>query len=150
MVSIFIERFIATFYAKLNSQARRLRSRCKKKILFFFQSFYRISGHPEVLIIFNNNNNCNNNKFFLDKCCGLNLVLVQNFSNWFNFYFLLLCINNHNVEQWQIKLKPVQKTKPRTNLDHSIYTDLWLGYLHYRTYSAITRTIFTQIHTQFG
>ena len=23
---------------------------------------------------------------------GLNLVLVQNFSNWFNFYFLLLCI----------------------------------------------------------
>ena len=43
-------------------------------------------------------------------CCGLNLVLVQNFSNWFNFYFLLFCIHYHNVEQWQIKLKPVQKT----------------------------------------
>ena len=42
-------------------------------------------------------------------CCGLNLVLVQNFSYWFNFYFLLLCIHYQNVEQWQIKLKPVQK-----------------------------------------
>ena len=44
------------------------------------------------------------------RCCGLKLVLVQNFSNWFKFYFLLLCMHDHNVEQWQIKLKPVQKT----------------------------------------
>ena len=44
-------------------------------------------------------------------CCGLNLVLVQNSQNWFNFYFLLLCIHYYdNLEQWQIKLKPVQKT----------------------------------------
>jgi len=28
-------------------------------------------------------------------CCGSKLVLVQNFSNWFNFYFLLLCIHYH-------------------------------------------------------
>ena len=44
------------------------------------------------------------------KCCGLNLVWVQNFENWFNFYFLLSCIHYHNLKQWQIKLKPVQKT----------------------------------------
>ena len=34
-------------------------------------------------------------------CHGLNLVLVQNFSNWFNFHFLLSCIYYHNLEQWQ-------------------------------------------------
>ena len=50
------------------------------------------------------------NQTMNDICCGLNLVFVQNFSNWFNFYFLLLCIHYHNVEQWQIKLKPVPKT----------------------------------------
>ena len=38
-----------------------------------------------------------------------NLVLVQNFENWFNYYFLLSCIHYHNLEQWQIKLKPVEK-----------------------------------------
>ena len=55
-------------------------------------------------------------------CCSLKLVLVQNFSNWFNFYFLLLCSHYHNVEQWQIKLKPVQKSiKSRKNLNHNIY-----------------------------
>ena len=26
------------------------------------------------------------------------------------YLFSLLCIHYHNVEQWQIKLKPVQKT----------------------------------------
>ena len=36
--------------------------------------------------------------------------MVQNFSNWFNFYFLWSCIHDHNVEKWQIKLKPVKKT----------------------------------------
>ena len=40
---------------------------------------------------------------------------MQNFSNWFNFYFLLSCIHYHNLEQWQIKWKPVQKT-----LNHNI------------------------------
>ena len=43
-------------------------------------------------------------------CRGLNLFLVQNFLNQFNFYVLLSCIHHHNLEQWQIKLKPVQKT----------------------------------------
>ena len=63
------------------------------------------------------------------RCCGLNLVLVQNFSNWFNFYFLLLCIHYHNVEQWQIKLKPVQKNfKPRTNLNHNRYINIVIGF----------------------
>ena len=70
----------------------------------------------------NNNNNNSNNNFFLDICCGLNLVLVQNFSNWFNFYFLLLCIHYHNVEQGQIKLKTRSKNiKPRTNLNHNTH-----------------------------
>ena len=40
----------------------------------------------------------------------LNLVLVQNFKTGSIFYFLLLCNHYHNLEQWQIKLKPVQKT----------------------------------------
>ena len=54
-------------------------------------------------------------------CCGLNLVLVQNFSHWFNFYFLLLCIHYHNLEQRQVKLKPVQKNiKASINLNHNI------------------------------
>ena len=43
------------------------------------------------------------------------------FSNWFNFYFLLSCIHYHNLEQLQIKPKPVQKNiKPRINLSHNI------------------------------
>ena len=47
---------------------------------------------------------------YIHICCGLNLVLVQNFENWFNFYFLLSYIHYHSLEQWQIKLKPVQIT----------------------------------------
>ena len=49
----------------------------------------------------------------LGSCCicyGLNVVLLQNLENWFNFYFLLSCIHYHDLEQWQVKLKPVEKT----------------------------------------
>ena len=35
----------------------------------------------------------------------------------FQFYFPLSCIHYHNLEQWQMKLKPVQKT--RINLNHN-------------------------------
>jgi len=59
-------------------------------------------------------------------CCGLNLVLVQNFSNWFNFYFLLLCVHYHNVEQCQIKLKPVQKTLNQGQIWTTTYTSSWI------------------------
>ena len=57
----------------------------------------------------------------LHLCYGLNLVLVQNFSNWFNFHFLLSCIYYHNLKQWQIKLQPVQKFKPQQI--HVFYTN---------------------------
>ena len=45
--------------------------------------------------------------------------------NWFNCYFLVSCIHYHNLEQWQIKLKSVQKTfnKARINLNHNISID---------------------------
>ena len=47
---------------------------------------------------------------YIYVCCGLNFILVQNFKNWFNIYFLLSRIHNDNLEQWRIKLKPAQKT----------------------------------------
>ena len=45
------------------------------------------------------------------RCCGLkyNQFWSHFFLNWFNFYFLLSCIHYHNLEKWQIKLKPIRK-----------------------------------------
>ena len=44
------------------------------------------------------------------------------------FLFLLSRIHYHNLEQWQIKLKPVQKNiKPRINLNHNIYIYIYGG-----------------------
>ena len=68
--------------------------------LFFF--FLMKQAIPFISLLFH----C----ICIRRVYGLNLVLVQNFSNWCNCYFLLLCIHYHNVEQWQIKLKPVKKT----------------------------------------
>jgi len=58
----------------------------------------------------------------LSGCCGLNLVLVQIFKNWFNFYFLLLCIHYPNLEcSMANKIETNSKNfKPRINLNHNM------------------------------
>ena len=56
----------------------------------------------------------NNKIIILPLVCNMYMLWFKisfgaKFLNWFNFYFLLLCIHHLNLEQWQIKFKPIQK-----------------------------------------